>query len=261
MKILKFLTMFCVLFIGSNIVGTTFCSANEVNVNFPRLIVYKIIDDKDRYVGQCTLRFNKRGTKRTGKKTYTLRLSDFEGLGFDSDEILLTDIYKNDLSIYSIILIKKGTKVPTFEARATEGIDIMSGTTEKTYRFRAQKKSGTLDTGLYAKHRVVDLLSSFVMASQMVRNKEDEAQFYFLIKEISRIVKMKTLKEEKLLIEGKSVNTVPVSLLHQPKGGQPEEIFRFYIDSKSYYPVQMTIPHGQGVITLRKHKAYVNMNK
>jgi len=253
MKILKFLTVFCVLFVGSNLVGTTFCSANELNVNFPSLSVYKIFDDKSRYVGRCTLKFSKSGSRRTGYKTYTLTLSDFEGLGFNSDEILVTDIYKTDLSIYSIILAKKGSKVPMFEARAIEGGDIIPET-QRTYRYKAQNKSGTLDTGLYSKHRVIDLLSSFVMASQMVRNNKAEADFYFFIKEISRVVKMKRLKGEQLQIEGKRVNTVPVSLLHQPKGGEPEEIFKFYIDSKYFYPVQVTIPHGDGVITLRKHK-------
>jgi len=253
MKILKFLTVFCVLFIGSNIVGTTFCSANEINVNFPKRIVYKIFDDKDHYVGECTLKFSKKGSKRTEYKTYTLTLSDFQGLGFNSDEILVTDIYKTDLSIYSIVLIKKGSKVPMFEARAIDGGGIMLET-ERTYRYKAQNKSGTLDTGLYSKHKVIDLLSSFVMASQMVRNNQPEAYFYFFIKEISRLVKMKTLKGKQLQIEGKSVTTVPVSLLHQPKGGKHEEIFKFYIDSKDFYPVQVTIPHGDGVITLRKHK-------
>lgn len=253
MKILKFLTVFCVLFVGSNLVGTTFCSANEVNVNFPKRIVYKIFDDKKHYVGKCTLKFFK--GKRTSSKTYTLTLSDFEGLGFNSDEILVTDIYKTDLSIYSIILAKKGSDVPMFEARAREGggSSVISGT-KRTYEYRAQNKSGTLETGLYSKHRVIDLLSSFVMASQMVRNKEAEAYFYFFIKEISRVVEMKRLKGEQLQFEGKRVNTVPVSLLHQAKGGDPKKIFKFYIDSTDFYPVQVTIPHGDGVITLRKHK-------
>jgi len=252
MKILNFTMVFCLLFIGGSLIGTTFCSANEVNVNFPKKIVYKIYDDRDQYVGECTLKFSKKG-KRTSSKTYTLTLSDFVGLGFSSDEVLLTDIYKKDLSIYSIILTKKGSRVPMFEARAIDGDGIMS-TTEKTYRFKAQDKSGTLDTGLYSKHKVIDLLSSFVMASQMVRTKQSEADFYFFIKEISRVVKMKKRQGVKLKIEGRNVNTVPVSLLHQPKGGKPEEIFRFYIDSKDHYPVQVTIPHGKGVITLRKHK-------
>jgi len=64
-------------------------SANEIGINFPKQILYKIIDDKDRYRGLCTLRFSKRGTKRTEYKTYTLTLSDFEGLGFSSNDIRL----------------------------------------------------------------------------------------------------------------------------------------------------------------------------
>jgi hypothetical protein len=177
-------------------------SANEIDINFPKRIVYKIFDDKDQYVGKCVLKFYKRGTKRTGYKTSLFRLGGLEGFGFSSDESLFTDIYKTDLSIYSIIILgKKGTRVPTFEARVIQG--------EKILKYR-NRNNPIEETALLLDYPTIDISSSFLLASRMVYLNRHEQNFNFLKKENVKPVKFITLRSEFLTIGNKKISVVPV---------------------------------------------------
>ena len=238
------LTIFVFLF-GS--LGLQVCQADG-NLNFPKILVYKLFLDGT-YGGEATLSFIKTGTRRTGHKTHTIKLSNFKGLGFQKDEILMTDIDKKDLSIYSTILVKKGLKRPLFEARVNDSKDSLMGA-GKGYKYRDQNKTSTIDTGLYSNLISIDLLSSFIITSEMVRKNKTEEDFYFLIKEKSKIITIKAMPPEVVKINNKSIPTIPMALFYSPKGGSAEKMFIFYVDKKKFYPVKVIIPNGSSTVEL-----------
>jgi len=201
-------------------------------VKFPQTILYKIIV-RDQVVGQSILEFS---SSSAFPSTYQLALVKFQGLGYESQDRLYTYINQKDLSLHDAQL-KKGDKIQ-YEVRAMEkeGIDLAK---RQAYVFKEAGSKGTIDTILYTDYKVIDLLSSFLIASEKKRtgNKEPE-KFNLFIGKSTRIVDMLYSGEEKFAYKGDTITTDVLVI-----SNNNQEILRFNIYTKDglYYPIRVSI--------------------
>ncbi|MCI5127372.1 MAG: hypothetical protein D3905_12010 [Candidatus Electrothrix sp. AS4_5] len=229
--------------------------SQATEINFPQHLTYKVFKNGIAG-GQATLAFKKHQSKRG--PVFRIKLFDFEGLGFKSDQYLITDIDQNNLTLLSSKLFPhKRANMPIFEAMASDGSDSILGNSETVYRYATKGGGGVLETGLYSNYRVIDLLSSFVVASDMVRvsKKQKKEHFDFLIKEKVKNVEMTVSgKKEQIKLEGEIISTTPVSLQYTPKGGTPKQLYTFYIHNSKFFPVKIAFPFEGGTLVELKHK-------
>ncbi|MCI0471121.1 MAG: hypothetical protein L0Y73_05630 [Candidatus Aminicenantes bacterium] len=256
MKMKKFIIFSIVVFLVMS--SLPFLWAGDP-FKFPERFDFKLLKN-DRIVGSCRLEYEQSG-KQPG--TSTLRLKNFQGLGFTSQEWLVSYIYAKDSSIYADFIMKG--KTPVSEIRLKEGT-AFDGTKGQVFVYKDLESSDdkSMQTEIFTKYTVIDLLSMLFVTSQRVaEGKMGADKFNFLIDKSTKIVDMMPIGQEKVPFQGKEVSTRVFSFAYN---GQ--EIFKVKIFKDvdgACFPVSIEIitdftGSGQS-IELRADKVSIKSNK
>jgi hypothetical protein len=201
---------------------------------FPTMIKYKLLKN-DKIVGRCQFFYNKE-TKINGVSS--LRLKNFEGLGFSSREWLFTYIFTDDSSIYTDFIMKGKNAISEIRLKKEAlGFDGKKG---KIFIYKDLESPDEMQTEIFTEYTVIDLLSMFFVVSKNVASGKEEAEkFNFLIDKSTKIVDMVPMMGEKVPFQGKEVDTHVFSFTYHDR-----EIFRVKIfkDRNGFcFPVSVVI--------------------
>jgi hypothetical protein len=204
---------------------------------FPATIKYKLLKN-NQIVGSCQFFYNE---KFEGMKNISsLRMKNFEGLGFTSREWLYTYIFKKNSSIYADFIMK-GEK-PISEIRLIKDAEGFDGKKGDIFRYKDLESPDEMQTEIFTKHTVIDLLSMFYITSQRVAaGKKGAEKFNFLIDKSTKIVDMVPIGMEKLIVPFKK-EEIPVNVFSFTYHNK--EIFRVKIfkDNDGYcFPASIFI--------------------
>lgn len=213
--------------------GTQILSADS-SFKFPKMIKFKMLKN-GKVMGSCMFFYDK-NTDLDGISS--LRMKNFKALGITSREWLFTYIFTRNSSIYADFIMKG--KKPVAEIRLKDGT-AFDGTKGKVFIYKDLTSPGEMQTEIFTKHTVVDLLSMFFVTSQKVGkgNIKKTEQFNFLFDKSTKIVRMVHMGKEKAPFDGKNVTTEVFSFSYHNR-----EIFRLKIfkDGKGYcFPVSVMV--------------------
>ena len=202
--------------------------------NFPKRIKFKLLKS-DRIMGSCRLDYTK---KADYKGTSRLTLKNFEGFGLTSQEWLLTYIFSHDSSIYATFLMKN--KIKFSEIRLKEGVGF-DGKKGKVFVYRKLDTPDEMQTELFTKYLVIDLVSSLFVTSQRVATGKykDVQKFNFFFGKSTKIMDMMYIGKEKAPFQGKEVDAHVLTIRYNNV-----EMFRLKIfkDKDGYcFPVSVTV--------------------
>ena len=194
---------------------------------FPSTIKYKLLKN-DRVVGSCRFEYEKKGKL---EKMSTLKLVNFEGLGLTSQEWLLTYIYTMNSSIYAAFIMKG--KDPASEIRLKEGVGF-DGASGQVFVYKELTSPDQIQTELFTQYPVIDLVSSFFVASRKVAvgNLTKAEKFNFFFGKSTKIMDMMYTGSEPVPYQGTEVTTQVLVVRYNNV-----EVFRFKIfqDPEGYY--------------------------
>lgn len=224
-------------------------------IKFPSTIKYKILRG-GRSVGNAFLEFNKHQPKY-GKNIFSLHLGNFTGVGIQSNQTLHTYVEQEALSLYAASLCDGKRCTPqnwVYEIRIKDGLALDLSKT-KAYAYKERGDDGTIETVLYSKGKVVDLLSAFLVTSEAVRNaKTGKQKINLFVGNSTKLVDMHVSEAKKrvTLSSGRRVNATAVSI-----GRYGQVVFRFYISKDTrqnvYFPIKvdMNIERGLALEAIR----------
>lgn len=186
---------------------------------FPSTIRYKLLKN-DRVIGSCRFEYDVKGKF---ENTSSLKLVNFQGLGLTSQEWLLTYIYTKDSSIYATYILKG--KEPVSEIRLKEAVGFDGGK-DQVFVYKELTSPDQIQTELFTKFPVIDLVSSFFVSSQKVAsgNLNKAEKFNFLFGKSTKIMDMIYTGTEQVPYQGKEVSTHVLIIRYNNM-----EIFRFKI--------------------------------
>jgi len=219
--------------------GTT-TGVTLADVKFPSAIRYQVVV-AGKNVGNASFNFSQR-SKYPG--TYSLTLNNLQGLGIKSDEQMFTYVEQADFSLHAAFVSKSGKTLS--EIRIVERRDIDYTTKRQAYAYKEAGAKGSIDTMIYSDHKVVDLLSSFVVFSEKVRNKNVKSEkFNLWLDKSTKIVDLVHKGTESVAYKGAKVKTTALSLEYGAV-----ELFKFNIYSERgrYFPVRVSIESDKGLI-------------
>lgn len=210
---------------------------------FPGMIQFKLLKN-DNILGECKLLYQENTNK---KNISSLKLRNFQGLGYTSQEGFLTFIFKDNSSIYAEFLSKGKEKI--YEIRLKEGItfDMKKG---QIFIYKEEAKP-EMQTELFTKYPVIDLLSSFFVTSKRValgQYKKTE-KFNLIFDKSTKVADMKYMGSQKEPFQGKNVDTQVLSITIRDV-----EMFRMAIfkDKDEYcFPVSVMISYDGGTFEMR----------
>ena len=192
----------------------------DSSLKFPKMIKFKLFKN-DKIVGRCQFFYSKE-TKIDDVSS--LRLKNFEGLGFTSREWLFTYIFTGDSSIYADFIMR-GKEDKVSEIRLIKDAVGFDGKKGKIFRYKDLESPDEMQTEIFTEYTVIDLLSMFfVVSKKVVSGKKEVEKFNFLIDKSTKIVDMVPMLEEKAPFEGKEVDTHVFSFTYHDR-----EIFRVKI--------------------------------
>jgi hypothetical protein len=207
--------------------------SNE-SFKFPTMIKFKLLRN-NKIIGSCQF-FYEEETNKEGISS--LRMKNFEGFGFTSQEWLATYIFAKDSSIYADFIMK-GRKAIS-EIRLKKEAIGFDGKKGKIFIYKDLESPGEMQTEIFTEYTVIDLLSMFFVVSKKVASGKEEAEkFNFLIDKSTKIVDMISMMEEKVPFQGKEVDTHVFSFTYHDR-----EIFRVKIfkDRNGFcFPVSVEI--------------------
>jgi hypothetical protein len=168
-------------------------------------------------------------------------LKNFRGMGLQSNERLITYIFKDDLSLNATFLQRD--KEIIYEIKLTEGVSFL-GTQTTVFNYKKANSKGITQTEVFSEDPVVNLLSAFVIVSNIVaRGEYHTKNFNLLLDDVTRIVEIAHHGREYIVFQGQDVPTEILSL--QYKG---REFMRFHIhkDSSGYYFLVQVLIDDEG---------------
>lgn len=198
----------------------------QSNFKFPKLIDFKVLKD-NKVIGSCRLFCTeKTGMKGYSKELASLKLINFQGLGFGKKDKLYTSVYRDDLSLF-IASVARSKKVVS-QVRIQEGKHA-NGKKGRIYIYRDMKTKAENQQELKDNYPVIDFLSTFLLASERVAAREHKTSetFYFVLKNNKKIVDMVYQGTENVEFQGKPVTVETLMLIES--GNNPTEIFRLKI--------------------------------
>jgi len=194
---------------------------------FPSTIKYKLLKN-DRVVGSCRFEYEVKGKF---ENTSSLKLVNFEGMGLTSQQWLQTYIFTKDSSIYATFILEG--KKPASEIRLKEGVGF-DGSAGQVFVYKELTSPDQIQTELFTQYPVIDLVSSFFVASRKVAagNLTKAEKFNFFFGKSTKIMDMMSIGTEKVPFLGKEVSTQVLIVRYNNV-----EIFRFKIfqDADGYY--------------------------
>jgi hypothetical protein len=211
--------------------GTT-TGVTLADVSFPSQIMYRVVV-AGKNIGSAQLRFNRR-SKYAG--IYAVNLSNFEGLGIKSDEQMFTYVDQADLSLSSAFVSKGKKRIYEIKTVEREDLDL---TKRRAYAYKEAGAKGSIDTMIYSDHKVIDLLSSFLVFSEKVRNHNLKSEkFNLWLDKSTKIVDLVHKGNESVVYKGAKVKTTVLSLKYDAV-----ELFKFniYGEKGYYFPVKVSI--------------------
>lgn len=219
-------------------------------VKFPSMIKYNVLRG-GRMIGSAYLNFDSSRDLYNGK--FYLTLSNFTGLGIQSNQSLHTHVDPEDFSLYGASLCDEKKCTPTnweYKIWIKNGWDV--GFSSKTTFYVYQKRSddGTMETMLSSKAKVVDLLSAFLVTTEAVHHAETGNQkINLFVGNSTKLLDLLISKSEEhvtLSSSGKKVKVKAVSI-----GRYGKVTFKFYIykDRRENvsFPVQVDMNVERGL--------------
>jgi len=208
------------------------CSAQSMagqsyNFKFPKKISYKIIRNKQ-YIVTSSLNFSLMGGLQ-----YVLTMGNLKGFGISSSETVRSILRSNDLSLISSYVMKGKKLKEELRFKVAENIGLLGN---QVYIHKSfENNSSPTITEIGSPYTVIDLLSSFVVLSNKVYNKNFSNEQFNLFIKTSYIVESSVKKNVLRQYLDDQVSTSQVTLKYFfPKGkkkNQPEsvDLFVFYI--------------------------------
>jgi len=194
---------------------------------FPKTIIYKIIRNKQ-YIAKSVLKFSQKAKFRS-----LLTMGNIQGFGISSNQTIVTYINKDDLSLYSSFVTKGQETIEELRFKEAENIGLLGNQVYLHTNFEDNTSPTITEIG--SPYTVIDLLSSFVVLSNKIHNKNYGNEQYNLFIKTSYIVecsvKMNVLRQYK----DDQVSTSQVTLKYifpeDQKKNQIEsvDLFVFYI--------------------------------
>ena len=188
---------------------------------------------------------------KAGTPVYQLSFGNFQALGFTSRDKIYTVIFQKDLSLSRTVLTRGKEKIYEMKAKKGSG---MFDDEAITFVYTEDTLTGPIETEPYTPHRVIDLLSLFLVASESVASGNKGPQnFSFFVKRSTEVVKLKHVAKANVSYRGKKVPTTVIELSHQGK-----EVLKLniYHDGKFYFPVRLSITDKQGLVEFRATQAF-----
>ena len=168
---------------------------------FPQRIQYKMLKN-NLIVGECYLLYQERTNQ---KGISSLKLKNFQGLGFTSRQSFHTYIFTDNSSIYATFLLEGKEKI--YEIRLKEGLtfDLKK---ERFFVYKEEAKS-EIQAPLYTQYHVIDLFTSFFVTSKRVAlgDYKKTEKFNLLFDKSTKVVEMKYMGCQKSPFQGKEVFT------------------------------------------------------
>ena len=225
------------------LLGNVQQTAAKATFKFPARIKYKLLKN-DNIVGNCFLIYEKK-TDKPGISS--LRLTKFQGFGLTSQEQFLTYIYTKHSSLYAQFLLKGGTEIRQIRLKKGLTFDLKK---ENVFIYQ-EKAKPQMQTELFTKYPVIDLLSTFFVTSERVAsgNYKKGKMHNLIFDKSTKIAKMKYLGPEDAPYKGEMVSTEVISITINNV-----EMFRLKIYDNGngyYFPVSITITEGTGTFEMR----------
>jgi hypothetical protein len=199
---------------------------------FPQMITFNVLKD-DKNVGSCQL-FYQEKTEREGLSY--LRIKNFQGFGFNSDEWLASYIFAHDFSLYAEFLLKENKKI--YEIKLTEG----KGFDGKKDKIIVYKEKGKPEIQIipFTEYPIIDLLAiPLITSKKAVTGNLEREKFNLLFGKSTIIVDMSYESQEVVRFQGSGVSAAVFSINYKNA-----EMFRLKIfkDSDGYcFPVSVVI--------------------
>lgn len=211
-------------------------SGNEEDdsFQFPGMIKYKMFNG-DNWVGSCQFSYQKK-TNQDGVSF--LSMKNFQALGVTSREWLFTHIFTRDSSIYADFIMKEKTAFS--EIRLKDGTTF-EGKPGKVFIYKNLESDDNMQTEIFTKHTVIDLLSMLFVTSEKVGSGKivKVEEYNFLIDKSTKIFQAVHMGKETIDYKGQKVVTEVFSFSYHGR-----EIFRLKIikDSDGYcFPISVIL--------------------
>ena len=173
------------------------------------------------------------------KDRYQIKLAEFEGLGFSSDQELFSMIAKKDLSLYGHIVVGADKQRIRQVLLADDCKSGMGRDTTTCFKYQDQEGDNALQTEIFTPYLAIDLVSSIVVATQEASKRTfSPTNFNFIFNKLTKQVTLAREGAESLETPLGRRDTVILSLKLKDTDF---ELYRFYIgrDAKGHYPVKM----------------------
>ena len=220
---------------------------------FPHIISYKMLKN-EKIIGSCQYLYEE---KTNLKGISSLKLRNFQGLGYSADEWLVTYLFTIDLSLYAHLVMKGKEKISEMRLKKVLGFD---GEKNQEFVFMDSWSPNFIHREYFIQYKVFDFLSSFVVTSHMVASGEFKRmeKFNMLINKEFPIVEMKYLGEENIPFQGKLVTTKVLSITRNNV-----EMLRFNILKEKNYclPVKVVILYDEKFMFIESLQSFGTSEK
>jgi len=240
-----------VLFLLVLIVPVQPIAGKDNNFKFPQHISYKIIQNK-RCIATTVFKYKKKG----GGTNSQLTMDSIQGFGIQSNNKIVAHIREVDLSLFSSFVMKGKAIVEELRFKEEENLGLLGN---QVYIHKSSKANSPTITEIASPYTVIDLLSSFVVLSNKIANKNYTNERYNLFVVTSYIVDCIVENNVMRQYKDKRVSTSKVSLksivgksdqLNKTKQPKSVDLVVFYIYndiSKGFwYPICVEIEDDKG---------------
>ncbi len=212
-------------------------AASATETDFPQQIKYKVRKDSI-LSGRFNLIFGDDPTSTAGTR-HQITLSNFETLGFSSDQQLTSFVNKNDLSLYGHAVLDKDQQLVRSVRLDNNCKSAIGNETTKCFKYQ-KGGSNPIQTEIFTPYKAIDLISSIVVASQAVSDKsfKKSRDFNFIFNKSTKQVSLVFEENKKIATPLGNYQATVLSLRHKNSG---IELYRFYIgkDKKGTFPLKM----------------------
>jgi hypothetical protein len=201
---------------------------------FPERIEYKLFKGGN-FVGKCQYLYSENTNK---KGISSLKLTNFQGFGYSSDESLVTYIFRDNLSLYADFVMKGRKVISERRLKEAMGFDLKK---TMVLIYKSYNSPDEIQIEIPTRHKVIDLVSSFFVASQMVAkdNYKQTMKFNILFGRRIRVVDTIYIGKSEVAFQGRMISTEIFVIRYNNV-----ELCRFYI-FKDYrgncYPIRIVI--------------------
>lgn len=168
---------------------------------------------------------------------YQLTLSEFESLGYSSNQKLVSTVMVDDLSLYGHV-VWDGDKVLRQLFLVRNCRSALGGETS-CFRYKEGTDGNELQTEIFTPYPALDLVSSILVAARATEEKGFKGRDYnFMFNSTTRQVSLVARDSEEIDTPLGRMKTRVLALVHKDSG---VELYRFYVgrDRQGAFPVRM----------------------